>query len=67
MKNKSFVWLLLGAIIAGHAGYWFIGGNYHEASTVRNLLVGLQFIVGVALFFYGWKIDKSTNNKHPEE
>ena len=66
MKKKSTVWLLIGAIVAGHAGHWFIGGNYHDYSTVRNLLVALQFILGMAMFLYGWKLDKSTQRKVQE-
>jgi hypothetical protein len=51
MKKKSTFLLLVGAFVAGDAGYWFIGGNYHDYSTVRNLLVALQFILGMAMIW----------------
>lgn len=66
MKKKSTVWLLIGAIVAGHAGHWFIGGQYHDYSTVRNTFVFLQLLVGIAMFIYGWKLDKVSNQTAQE-
>lgn len=66
MKYKPKVWLLIGAIVAGHAGHWFIGGKYHDYSTVRNIFVSLQFLVGMAMFIYGWKLERVTKKTAQE-
>ena len=36
-------------VIAGQAGYWFIGGASSAHSMTRNLLVIPQFFVGLAI------------------
>ncbi len=65
-KNKwfwFFFWLLGGASMAGQAGHYFIGGTTYSSSSLRDFLVVVQLIVGVAIAFYGWKkyrmLDKS--------
>lgn len=59
MKNDQTVLVLLGALIAGHAVYWFIGGKFHDYTTVRNTFVVLQFLIGMTMIFYNWKLKKS--------
>ena len=58
-KNNAFdinlLVSLMGGIVAGMAVYWFIRGDYADHSTLRALLVGGQFLVGVALAVHGWR------------
>ncbi|WP_412067210.1 hypothetical protein [Rubrivirga sp. IMCC43871] len=58
-KNSSFdiplSVSLVGGIVAGMAAYWFIRGDYADHSTLRAVLVGGQFLLGVALAVYGWR------------
>ena len=58
-----FFWLMGGASMAGQAAHYFIGGATYKSSSLRDFLVVVQLIVGVAIAFYGWKkyrmLDKS--------
>ncbi|MBK7344495.1 MAG: hypothetical protein IPJ06_16210 [Saprospiraceae bacterium] len=51
LKN-GMMWLILGAIIAAHAGYWFLSGHYESHSDTRNVLVIIQALVGLALMYW---------------
>lgn len=51
MSNAS-IYLIVGALIAGHAGYWFLSGEQAFHSTVRNILVILQALVGLGLMYW---------------
>ncbi len=53
--TRSQIYLSLGAIIAGHAGYWFLSGAHHDHSDMRNALVGLQALAGLALMYWAVK------------
>jgi hypothetical protein len=43
----AFLFFFAG-LAAGQAVYWFIGGAYMDHSQVRNILVVLQLLIGVA-------------------
>ena len=64
-KNKwfFFFWLIAGSSMAGQAAHYFIGGATHNSSSLRDFLVVIQLVAGIAIAFYGWKkyqiLDKS--------
>jgi len=41
--------------MAGQAAHYFIGGATYNSSSLRDFLVVVQLIAGVAIAFYGWK------------
>jgi hypothetical protein len=54
-QNKNIV-MILGGLLAGQAIYWFIGGEYMEHSTIRNVLVVMQLAVSLgAVVWYARK------------
>lgn len=56
MVNKyPAYFLVLGAIIAGHAGYWFLSGEYESHSSLRTLLVILQAFAGFGVMYWAVK------------
>lgn len=55
MKKFPVYFLVLGAIIAGHAGYWFLSGAYETHSNLRIGLVFLQAFAGFGLMFWAVK------------
>ena len=54
--------LFLGAQVAGQAIYYFVGGDTYQSTSLRDLLVFLQLIFGLAVVFYGWRKFRSLNN-----
>jgi hypothetical protein len=56
-KQNAVFGLLFGALLAGQACYWFIGGEYMEHSTIRNVLVVMQLAVGLGTM--GWFVRKA--------
>jgi len=70
-KNKwffFFFWLVGGSPVAGQAAHYFIGGESYKSSSLRDFLVVVQLLVGLAVAFYGWKkyrlLDKSEGQNH---
>jgi len=54
MSNKdASAWTVSGALVAGLAVYWFINGDAAGHSLFRNLLVGLQLLLGVWMIVHG--------------
>ena len=51
MSNTT-LYLIVGALIAGHAGYWFLSGEQASHSTARNILVILQAVAGLGLMYW---------------
>lgn len=51
-KNEKITWTLIGALLAGMAGHWFISGTYESHSQVRNIFVGIQLIIGLGIISY---------------
>ncbi len=51
-NNEKITWMMIGALVAGIAGEWFIGGSYESYSQTRNIFVGAQLIIGIGIFFY---------------
>jgi len=56
-KKKWFFFLLLflGLDVAGQAAHYFIGGETYRSSSLRDFLVVVQLLFGLAIAFYGWK------------
>lgn len=52
MNKYANYFLVIGAIIAGHAGYWFLSGEYETHSTLRIVLVILQAFAGFGLMYW---------------
>ena len=44
----------MGALVAGLAAHWFIGGDA-DHSLLRNLLVGVQLLVGLWMIVYAMR------------
>ena len=59
-KKDASAWSVTGALVAGLAAHWFIGGDATEHSLVRNLLVGAQFLVGLWMIIYAMRKRQST-------
>lgn len=57
MKNsEKLSWMIVGALLAGMAGEWFLSGTHEMHSTTRNLFVVIQGLIGIGLFLYPyWK------------
>ena len=45
----------MGALVAGLAAHWFIGGDAADHSLLRNLLVGVQLLVGLWMIVYAMR------------
>jgi arginine exporter protein ArgO len=57
-KNKK-MFFLAGALLAAPAVYWFMmEGWTPETSKVKVLMMGVQAIFGIYLFYYGVSITK---------
>lgn len=50
--SKASKYLILGALIAGHAGYWFLSGEQASHSTIQNSLMIIQALVGLGLMYW---------------
>lgn len=59
-KTHALGWGLLGALLAGQAAHWYVGGAYAEHTPLRNALVLVQLAVGLGLAVYGWRSGRST-------
>ena len=59
-RQKALVNASAGALIAGEAAYWFIGGGYANHAMARNLLVVMQFFAGVAIWAWSARKAQST-------
>lgn len=59
-KNDAFGWSLMGALVAGLAAHWFIGGEYADHSLLRNLLVVAQLLIGVWMVVYAMRKREAT-------
>lgn len=55
MKKYATYLLIIGAIIAGHAGYWFLSGQSETHSGTRNFLVVIQALAGFGLMYWAVK------------
>ena len=56
MTNKdASAWSVMGALVAGLAAHWFIGGDAADHSLLRNLLVGVQLLVGLWMIVYAMR------------
>lgn len=58
-KNEKLTWIFIGALLAGMAGEWFIGGTYASHHAVRNIFVGIQLVIGLGLMAYPYVIRKN--------
>lgn len=57
-KNKK-MFFLAGALLAAPAVYWFmLEGWTPETSKVKVLMMGVQAIFGIYLFYYGASTSK---------
>ena len=50
--------MIVGALVAGQALHWFIGGAAANHSGSRNTLVVAQFMVGAVLLFRAWRAQR---------
>lgn len=53
--SRPNLYLLLGAILAVHAGFWFLSGVYGNHSNMRNFLVIIQAMAGLGLMYWAVK------------
>ena len=51
MKNRNLFLLLVIVVLVVPGIHFFIAGNNAETSSLRNVLVGVQVLVGFALLF----------------
>lgn len=59
MKNRTLFLFLVILVIVSPAIHYFIAGENYENSAVRNALVAIQVLVGVALLIiYGRKANE---------
>lgn len=47
--------LIVGALVAGQALHWFVGGASATHSNLRNGLVVVQFAIGASLLVLTWR------------
>jgi hypothetical protein len=50
--HTRLMFMILGALLAGQALHWFIGGTFTAHSNVRNLLVIGQCAIGIGLLIW---------------
>lgn len=62
MKNNNSILFIAGALLAGPAIHWYVGGGGDTATTSRHLLVLIQLLVGVYLFYLGLKAPDFDND-----
>ena len=56
MKNRNLFVFLVTIVIVAPAIHYFIAGDNFDNSIFRNILVGIQILVGIALLvFFGRK------------
>jgi len=53
-KNEKITWMIAGALVAGLGIEWFTSGSNQNYSQLRNLLVGLQILLGIGMLFYAY-------------
>jgi hypothetical protein len=64
MKNRNLFFLLIIIVIVAPAIHFFIAGKNYNSSSIRNILVGIQILVGVVLLLvYGRKNKNSEKTK----
>lgn len=64
MKNRNLFLLLVIVVIVAPAIHYFIAGQNFDNSSVRNILVGIQIIVGIVLLVvYGRKTKEDEKDK----
>ncbi|HEY0050024.1 MAG TPA: hypothetical protein VGB68_12090 [Pyrinomonadaceae bacterium] len=57
-ENKQwyfYLWVIAGLLCAGNALQYLIGGQPYINSNLRNTLVIIQLLLGVATIVYGYK------------
>jgi hypothetical protein len=52
-KKDASAWMMSGGLVAGLAVYWFINGDAADHTLFRNLLVGVQLLLGVWMMIHG--------------
>jgi hypothetical protein len=64
MKNRNLFLFLIIIVIVAPAIHYFIAGENYGNSNVRNLLVGIQILVGIVLLVvYGRKSKDNSKKK----
>ncbi|MBK9256617.1 MAG: hypothetical protein IPM42_14100 [Saprospiraceae bacterium] len=64
MKNRNLFFLLVAIVIVAPAIHYFIAGENYNNTSIRNILVGIQILVGVVLLVvYGRKNKNSEKTK----
>ncbi|MBK8966908.1 MAG: hypothetical protein R3D58_15125 [Saprospiraceae bacterium] len=53
-KSEKTTWIMAGALLAGMAGEWFLGGTYESHTLTRNIFVGIQLIIGLGMISYSY-------------
>ncbi len=53
-KNERLTLIFVGALLAGMAGEWFIGGTYQSHTLIRNIFVGIQLGIGLGILVYAY-------------
>lgn len=51
-KSERAVWIMAGAVLAGTAGEWFLGGKQDDHGLTRNVLVVMQLLIGLGMLVY---------------
>jgi len=65
---ESAAWVLLGAVLAGNAGHWFITPIRHAgAPSWKYAAIGIQLVVGIALGLYGAGVQRREQREDRED
>ncbi|MCB0620775.1 MAG: hypothetical protein KDC43_05145 [Saprospiraceae bacterium] len=60
MKNRNLFLLLVFICVLAPGIHYFVAGRQFDHTTLRNVLVGVQILGGIALLLlYGRKADRS--------
>ena len=51
-RTCTIIWLVIGALIALQAGFWFLAEKHETHTTFRNMLVIIQAIAGFGLMYW---------------
>jgi hypothetical protein len=67
-RDVALFLFVFAGIAAGQAVYWFVAGTYLDQSQIRNVLVVLQLLIGVAaLVWLGRKLRRSSDASHSKD